>query len=47
LLLDTVSLGRELWRVLNAFPPSVAEQAPDGGATQGVSSDGARGGKKP
>lgn len=47
LLLDTVSLGRELWRVLNAFPPSVAEQAPDGGAAPGVPSGEGQGGKQP
>ena len=28
LLLDTVSAGYEIWRILNAFPPSV-QSAPD------------------
>ena len=33
-LLDTVSVGFELWRNLNAFPPSV-EKAPDPGLRKG------------
>lgn len=37
LMLDTVSLGYELWRQLNAFPPSIDDQ-PAGSGSTGYSS---------
>lgn len=42
LLLDTVSVGYEIWRNLNAFPPTVRK--PDDGASGGSASTSAPGG---